>query len=162
MRIICSTDAFCLQDTIAEDKVCFNAQSHASRGQGWRYWRLGRIGMPMTLCSSSTLPGRIDASHACAPPVKTSFLSCTEQCHIHHFSDEAIYLGGLVSKARRDVRKDVQTKLSSCFAVLNGLSAFWYTSRCPKKFKVQDLVRDAVIRAKLVYGLEGAGYLRPL
>ena len=65
--------------------------------------------------------------------------------------DEAVYLGGVISK-KHDTRREVAGKISSCFAVLNRLNAFWFKSNCPKRFKLNVL--DAVIRSKLVYGLE--------
>ena len=39
-------------------------------------------------------------------------------------------------------------------ATLKKLDMFWKHSECPRKFKL--LVQDAVIRAKLFYGLESA------
>ena len=65
--------------------------------------------------------------------------------------NETVYLGGVISK-EHDVKKEVQAKIASCFAVLNKLNAFWFKSSCPKKFNLD--VFDAVIRSKLVYGLE--------
>ena len=46
----------------------------------------------------------------------------------------------------------VTQKIGSCFATINKLKFFWNNSQCPKNFKL--LVFDAVIRSKLVYGLE--------
>ena len=40
------------------------------------------------------------------------------------------------------------------FAVLNRLNIFWRKSNCPDKFKL--CVFDAVVRSKLVYGLEAS------
>jgi hypothetical protein len=65
--------------------------------------------------------------------------------------DKAVYLGGLIN-AKHDVKPEISAKIGSCFAVLNRLNFFWGKANCPKKFKL--LVFDAVIRAKLVYGLD--------
>ena len=66
--------------------------------------------------------------------------------------DEAMYLGGVISKVF-DVRKEVNKKISACFGVLTKLNEFWFRSSCPPKFKIT--VFDAIVRSKLVYGLEG-------
>ena len=66
-------------------------------------------------------------------------------------AQETIYLGSTVSSTH-NTRKEVCSKLSSCFAVMNKLNVFWSKSNCPPKFKIQ--VFDAVVRSKLVYGLE--------
>ena len=42
--------------------------------------------------------------------------------------------------------------MSTCFAVLNKLHCFFRNGNCPSKWKIT--VYDAVIRSKLVYGLE--------
>ena len=65
---------------------------------------------------------------------------------------ETMYLGGLVSK-HFDVRKEITNKIAACFGVLTKLNEFWFRSSCPAKFKID--VFDAVVRSKLVYGLEG-------
>ena len=65
--------------------------------------------------------------------------------------EETMYLGGVISK-HHDITKEVHGKLSSCFAVLNKLNVFWLNSSCPQKFKLD--VFDAVVRSKLVYGLD--------
>jgi hypothetical protein len=61
------------------------------------------------------------------------------------------YLGGIIHK-KHDVSGEVQSKIGSCFAILNRLNFFWKKANCPHKFKLN--VFDAVVRAKLVYGLE--------
>jgi len=61
------------------------------------------------------------------------------------------YLGATISKTH-DIRSEVTNRISSCFAVLNRLNFFWKKSTCPDKFKLT--VFDAVVRSKLVYGLE--------
>ena len=43
-------------------------------------------------------------------------------------------------------------KIGKCFSILNKLNEFWFRSRCPQRFKLT--VFDAVIRSKLVYGLD--------
>ena len=61
------------------------------------------------------------------------------------------YLGAVISTSH-DLRKEVSNKISMCFATLNKLNFSWKKATCPTKFKLQ--VYDAVIRAKLVYGLD--------
>ena len=64
---------------------------------------------------------------------------------------ETVYLGATISKTH-DYKKEVANKIASCFAVLNKLNVFWSKSSCPRRFKL--VVLDAVVRSKLVYGLE--------
>lgn len=66
-------------------------------------------------------------------------------------ADDTPYLGVQVRKDHA-VRKEVAKKISSCYAVLQRLQLFWNNRQCPAKFRLQ--VHDAVIRSKLVYGLE--------
>ena len=61
------------------------------------------------------------------------------------------YLGSNIS-ATHDVKKDVSARIGSCFAILSRMQSFWSKSNCPTKFKLD--VFDAVIRSKLVYGLD--------
>ena len=64
---------------------------------------------------------------------------------------DAVYLGGLVSKTH-DNRQEVSRRISACFGTFKKLDVFWRRSNCPATFKIQ--VYDAVLRAKLLYGLE--------
>ena len=64
---------------------------------------------------------------------------------------ETKYLGAVISSSH-DLRREVSNKISSCFVTLNKLNFFWSKSNCPTKFKIN--VYDAVVRAKLVYGLD--------
>jgi len=61
------------------------------------------------------------------------------------------YLGANISK-RHDNKKEVSSRISSCFSTLARLQLFWKNNSCPAKFRLQVL--DAVIRSQLVYGLE--------
>jgi len=63
----------------------------------------------------------------------------------------AVYLGSNISRDH-NLQMEVSNKISSCFVVLNRLNFFWRKSNCPVNFKLS--VFDAVIRAKLVYGLD--------
>ncbi len=65
--------------------------------------------------------------------------------------NEAVYLGASVKK-NCDPTHEVHTKMGQCFALLNKLHHFFRHSSCPTKFKLTTF--DAVIRSKLVYGLE--------
>jgi len=64
---------------------------------------------------------------------------------------ETTYLGAIVRKDH-NTRREITRKISSCFATLKRLDIFWSNSNCPAKFRLQ--VFDAVVRSKLVYGLE--------
>ena len=66
-------------------------------------------------------------------------------------ADAAPYLGSNISNTR-NLKAEVSKKISACFVLLNKLNHFWSKSNCPTKFKLD--VFDAVIRSKLVYGLE--------
>ena len=66
-------------------------------------------------------------------------------------AEETTYLGARV-RMDHNVRKEVAKKISSCFATLKRLNLFWNNQNCPTKFRLQ--VFDAVVRSKLVYGLE--------
>jgi len=66
-------------------------------------------------------------------------------------ASETQYLGSCISK-HHDLRKEVNKKISACFATLQRLNEFWLRSSCPQDFKLN--VFDAIIRSKLVYGLE--------
>ena len=64
---------------------------------------------------------------------------------------EAEYLGSTISD-KHLTRKEVSGRISTCFATLQKMHFFWRKANCPAKFKLT--VFDAVIRAKLVYGLD--------
>ena len=66
-------------------------------------------------------------------------------------ADAAPYLGSNISNTH-NLKAGVSKKISACFVLLNKLNHFWSKSNCPTKFKLD--VFDAVIRSKLVYGLE--------
>lgn len=66
-------------------------------------------------------------------------------------AEETLYLGAIVRKVH-SVRSEITRKFGACFATLKKLELFWNNNNCPKKFRLQ--VFDAVIRSKLVYGLE--------
>ena len=65
--------------------------------------------------------------------------------------ENAVYLGAGVNKTC-DPTHEVHSKMGQCFALLNKLHHFFRHSNCPVKFKLTTF--DAVIRSKLVYGLE--------
>ena len=72
--------------------------------------------------------------------------------------EETQYLGAGI---RRDhnVRREISRKICSCFPTLKKLDLFWKNHNCPRKFRLQ--VFDAVIRSKLVYGLESIMITKP-
>ena len=67
--------------------------------------------------------------------------------------DKVKYLGAILNKTR-DMDKEVKQRIAICMSTLKRLDLFWRHSDCPTKFKL--LVQDAVIRSKLLYGLESA------
>ena len=78
-----------------------------------------------------------------------------------HFKDgvkvpqmgEVKYLGVILND-KCDNRKELKSKISNCMATLNKLNLFWGRAHCPASFKLH--VYDAVIRSKVIYGLESA------
>eukprot|EP00975_Prorocentrum_lima_P058079 12181543-Prorocentrum_lima.AAC.1 len=65
--------------------------------------------------------------------------------------DEAKYLGCVLND-RTDPRRELRIRMSLCITVWKKLDTFWLHSDCPVPFKL--LVYDAVVRSKLLYGLE--------
>ena len=78
-----------------------------------------------------------------------------------HFADgvaiqrktEVKYLGCMIND-QADVRKEVSSRIATCMITLKKLDFFWRHSDCPERFKL--LALDAVLRSKLLYGLESA------
>ena len=67
--------------------------------------------------------------------------------------EEVKYLGCHLNN-KTSVQKEIKQRLSVCMTTLRRLDLFWRHSDCPKRFKL--LAHDAVIRSKLLYGLETA------
>jgi retron-type reverse transcriptase len=65
--------------------------------------------------------------------------------------DAVTYLGAELTKLGSS-RKEVNRKISQCIVICKKLQMFWKNPSCPTKFKLH--IYDAVIRSKLVYGLE--------
>ena len=55
---------------------------------------------------------------------------------------------------KADVKMEAAARIASSMGTLNKLDLFWKHSDCPEKFKL--LALDAVIRSKVLYGLESA------
>ena len=78
-----------------------------------------------------------------------------------HFADgqkvpakeEVKYLGCHLNR-HCDTTKEIKTRTAACMSTLNKLHQFWRHSDCPTKFKIIAL--DAVIKSKLLYGMETA------
>ena len=70
--------------------------------------------------------------------------------------EEAKYLGCIQNKDT-NMAKEISHRINLCSATLTKLDTFWYHSNCKINFKVR--VFDAVIRSKLMYGLESAHLL---
>ena len=64
-----------------------------------------------------------------------------------------VYLGCSLNRQGK-TEKEVKQRIANCMATLNKLQRFWKHSNCPLRFKI--IVQDAVIRTKLLYGLESA------
>ena len=67
--------------------------------------------------------------------------------------EEVKYLGCFLND-RGDPRLEVKKRMATCMTTWRRLGEFWKGSNCSVRIKVQ--VYDAVIRAKLLYGLESA------
>ena len=65
--------------------------------------------------------------------------------------EEAAYLGCQINEGA-DIRTELGKRIGKCIAILERLQVFWRHGNCPVKFKLT--VFDAVIRSKLVYGLD--------
>ena len=55
---------------------------------------------------------------------------------------------------KADTAREIKNRISTCMAIMKSLDVFWLHAKCPTRWKV--LVFDAVIRSKLLYGLETA------
>ena len=66
-------------------------------------------------------------------------------------ADSTTYLGATIRKDHKAL-PEVNSEISKCFATLGRLNYFWDNSNCDTKFKLTTF--DAVVRSKLVYGLE--------
>ena len=55
---------------------------------------------------------------------------------------------------KADTSSEVKARISTCMAIMQKLDIFWKKAECPMKWKI--LVFHAVIRSKLLYGLETA------
>lgn len=78
-----------------------------------------------------------------------------------HFADgapvprqgEIKYLGCHINQ-QADVTREINKRIMTCMCILQKLQMFRRHSDCPSRFKLQAM--DAVIRSKLLYGLESA------
>jgi len=78
-----------------------------------------------------------------------------------HFTDgtkikiveEAKYLGCNLNDTS-NYRKEIGKRISNTLIMLKKLNIFWLHSNCPAKFKL--IAADAVIRTKLLYGMDSA------
>ena len=64
---------------------------------------------------------------------------------------EVVYLGSILSSTHNH-RREVAKRKAAAMATWKRLDIFWKKANCPPKFKL--IVLDAVIRSKLVYGLD--------
>ena len=68
-------------------------------------------------------------------------------------ASQAKYLGCWLND-RGDPQREVRQRISTCMTILKKLDLYWLHANPSKKQKL--LVYDAVIRSKLLYGLESA------
>ena len=68
-------------------------------------------------------------------------------------TNQVTYLGCEINQ-NSDYRKELSKRISATMAILKKLDLFWRHSDCPTKFKMITL--DAVVRSKLLYGLDSA------
>jgi hypothetical protein len=66
---------------------------------------------------------------------------------------EVKYLGCMIND-QADVKKEISARIAACMITLKKLDLFWRHSDCPERFEL--LALDAVLRSKLLYGLESA------
>ena len=64
---------------------------------------------------------------------------------------KSVYLGAIITE-RNDNITEIQNRITECNITANKLKLFWNKSKKPVKWKI--IVYDAVIRSKLLYGLE--------
>ena len=64
---------------------------------------------------------------------------------------ETIYLGTSINTTA-DTKKEIQRRMTNCIVTMKRLHLFWKESDTPTRIKIQ--IHDAIVRAKLVYGLE--------
>ena len=93
---------------------------------------------------------------------KCEFLQTGNDANAHvHFAngdnvkrqEEVKYLGCFLNQ-KAEVDKEIKKRIATCMTILRSLDLFWRHSDCPVAFKL--IAQDAVIRAKLLYGLESA------
>ena len=78
-----------------------------------------------------------------------------------HFADgtpvprknEVTYLGCQLNQYS-NTTQELAKRISACMTILKRLDIFWRHSSCPVAFKITTL--DAVVSAKLLYGLDSA------
>ena len=68
-------------------------------------------------------------------------------------TQEAKYLGCSINQ-EGSMPAELSKRISICMTVVKKLDLFWRHSTCPTPFKLTVL--DAVIRAKLLYGMDSA------
>ena len=67
--------------------------------------------------------------------------------------EEVKYLGCHLNR-KCDITKEVRARIAATMGTLKKLEKFWKQSNCPAGVNIQ--VMDAVIRSKVLYGLETA------
>jgi hypothetical protein len=83
-----------------------------------------------------------------------------------HFQDgqavvrksEVKYLGCYLNQDC-DTKRELNQRISNCMAIMKKMDLFWRHSDCPVRLKLTTL--DAVIRSKLLYGLDAVNLKEP-
>ena len=91
---------------------------------------------------------------------------CSNQNMNVHFQDktqvekkeEVKYLGCMLNR-QGNITTEISKRIAESMVILKKLDIFWLHSNCPAKFKI--IVLDAVVRSKLLYGLDSAHLKEP-
>ena len=105
---------------------------------GWYGMRLNK-----SKCEAITINGRHDAEN------EIYFLDKTKVPQLNIVK----YLGCMVND-KGDPRKEISKRISECMVILKQLDPCWKHTENPTRWKL--IIFDAVVRSKLMYGLESA------
>ena len=125
---------------VSEDTKTMNLLLAAIEQEGLKYG----LKLNKTKCETLIMNGTANVHFPDGTPVKQL--------------PEVKYLGCYLNE-NADLTKEVKSKIADCMATLKKLDKFWLHSSCPDSFKIS--VQDAVIRSKLLYGLEPAELKQP-
>ena len=130
-EILYADDTIC----VSEDTAAVNRHLKAIEEMGAAYG----LKLNKTKCELIQFGNRANVHFADGTPVPKA--------------NTAKYLGCLLND-KGDATAEVRNRLTQCIIVWRKLELFWKHADCPTSFKLH--VYDAVIRTKLLYGLESA------